>query len=267
MRFIPIIFLTTLSHLCFGQVNDEQTFLDNSYNKKAVKENKIDSVIEKVQLHNNNKQIRRLFSFDNLGNLTYFVTTNEKGNKTSETVLKYNNRGQLISRKDKEEMIDNNSSYSYNKNDQLDKVITVNKDGETITVTYVYDGQNLIEEKRKENSSQLLTKYKYDNNRHLIDLTTLTFIGSDTKGAVALHKSIFYDSKGNKSLENVEFFKNDTITYKNDESNKLALVKKGKDTEKMFYNDNGLLIKKEVTKFFMDRRSSYTEFYEYKIRK
>jgi uncharacterized protein RhaS with RHS repeats len=94
----------------------------------------------------------------------------------------------------------------------------------------------------------------------------LALQGNDTKGTVAVHKSISYDSKGNKSLEEVTFFTKDTVVYQYDENNKLVVVQKGKDTERYSYNNKGLLIQKQITKFFMDSPMTYTEKYRYVAR-
>ena len=253
-----------MTFFCSGQTNDDNAFISNSYDKKAVKENYIDSI--SVTIDFANKKTERFYAFNKLGNLTYSVTIDDTGNKTSESMLKYNPQGQLISKKDKEEMIDDNTSYLYNTNGQLERAVTKNKASETITMTYIYDKQKLVEETRKESTGKLITKYKYDAQDRLTDLTTLTLQGSNSKGTVAIHKSIFYDSKGNKSFEEVTLFTKDTVVYHYDENNKLILVQKGKDTEKYSYNDKGLLIQKEITKFFMDSPMTYTEKYSYVAR-
>ncbi len=253
-----------MSFFCFGQTNDDNAFISNSYDNKIVKNNNIDTIC--VTIDFSDKKTERFYAFDKWGNLTYTVTLDEIGNRTSESNLKYNSHGQLISKKDKEEMIDDNTSYFYNTSGQLERAVTKNKAKETITTTYTYDKQKLIKETRKENTGKLITKYKYDTQDRLIDLTTLTLQGSDTKGAVAIHKTISYDSKGNKSLEEVTFFAKDSVVYKYDENNKLVLVKKGKDMEKYSYNNVGLLVQKEITKFFMDSPMTYTEKYRYVVR-
>ena len=94
----------------------------------------------------------------------------------------------------------------------------------------------------------------------------MTLQGNDTKGTVAIHKTISYDSKSNKSLEEVTFFTKDTIVYQYDNNNKLVLVQKGKDAEKYSYNNKGLLFQKEITKFIMDSPMTYTESYRYVTR-
>jgi len=259
-----LLAVSILTLFCYGQANDDNAFIGNSYDKKIVKDNNIDTICVTIDFLD--KKTERFYAFDKLGNLTYTVTFDETGNKTSESILKYNPQGQLVSKKDKEEMIDDNTSYFYNTNSQLERAVTKNKANETITETYIYDKQKLVEETRKENTGKLITKYRYDAQDRLIDLTTLTLQGNDTKGTVAIHKSISYDSKGNKSLEEVTFFTKDTVTYKYDENRKLILVQKEKDTEKYSYNDKGLLIQKDITKFFIDSPMTYTEKYRYVTR-
>jgi hypothetical protein len=257
--------LSIMTFFCYGQTNDDNAFISNSYDKKVVKENHIDTILVTIDFES--KKTEQFYAFDKLGNLTYTVTFDETGNKTSESILRYNPQGQLISKKDKEEMIDDNTSYFYNTNGLLERAVTKNKANETITVTYIYDKQKLVEETRKENTGKLITKYKYDTQDHLIDLTTLTIQGSDTKGTVAIHKSISYDSKGNKSSEDDTFFTKDTVVYQYDENNKLVVVQKGKDKARYSYNYKGLLIQKEITKFFfMDSPMTYTENYRYVAR-
>jgi len=253
-----------MSVCCFGQTNDDNAFITNSFDKRAIKDNKIDTIY--VTIDFSGKKTERLYAFDNFGNLTYTVTFNEKGNKTSQSILKYNSKGQLVSKEDNEEMIDDSTTYFYDANGILEKAVTENKNKETVMVTYTYDKQKLVEETRKEKTGKLITKYKYDNQSRLVDLTTLTLQGNDTKGTVAIHKTISYDGKGNKSQEEVTFFTKDTVVYQYDENNKLVLVQKGKDTEKYFYNDKGLLAQKDILKFLIDTPMTYSEQYRYVVR-
>jgi uncharacterized protein RhaS with RHS repeats len=249
---------------CYGPANDDCSFILNSYDKKAIKDNKIDTIW--VTINISEEKTERFYAFDKLGNLTYTVTSDETGNKTSESILKYNSQGQLISKKDKEEMTDDNTAYFYNTSNQLIKTVTKNKANETITVSYTYNKQKLIEETRKENTGKLITKYKYGAEGRLIDLMMLTLQGSDTKASVAMHKSVSYDSRGNKSLEEVTFLLKDTVVYQYDENNKLVSVQKGKDVAKYSYNNAGLLVQKEVTQFLIDSPLTYTEKYRYVVR-
>lgn len=267
--FFAISILTLFSHgqtnlFCYGPANDDCTFSMNSYDKKIIKDHKIDTVC--VTIDFSGEKTERFYAFDKLGNLTYSVTFDETGNKTSESILKYNPQGQLISKKDKEEMIDDNTAYFYNTSNQLIKTVTKNKANESITVSYTYSKQKLVEEIRKESTGKLISKYKYDAQGRLIDFTLLTLKGSDTKGSVAMHKSTSYDSRGNKSLEEVTFFTKDTVVYQYDENNKLISVQKGKNEAKYFYNNAGLLVQKEITKFLIDSPMAYTEKYRYVVR-
>lgn len=261
---ILLLSLSIVTVCSFGQTNDDNAFIANSYNKKTIKDNNIDTIQVTIDL--SGKKTKRIYTFDTSGNLTYTITFDEMGNKTSQSVLKYNPQGQLVSKKDNEEMIDDSTSYFYNKNGLLEKAVTKSKNKETVIVTYTYDKQKLVEETRKEKTGKLITKYKYDNQNRLVDLTTLTLQGNDTKGTVAIHKAISYDSKGNKSQEEIMFFTKDTVIYQYDENNKLVLVQKGKDTEKYFYNDKGLLLQKEIVKFFFDSPTTYSEKYRYVVR-
>jgi YD repeat-containing protein len=259
-----LLSLSIMTLFCYGQTNDDNSLFSNSYDKKVVKDNNIDTIC--VVIDFSNKQTERFYAFDKLGNLTYTITFDETGNKTSESTLKYNSQGKLISKKDKEEMIDDSTSYFYNISGQLERAVTKNNANQTTTVTYTYDKQKLVEETRKENTGQLVTKYKYDTRDRLIELTTLTLQGNDTTGTVAVHKSISYDSKGNKSSEEATFFTKDTVVYQYNENNKLVVVQKGKDTERYYYNSRGLLTQKEITKFLIDRPMTYTEKYRYVVR-
>ncbi len=252
----------TLSGL--GQTNDDNAFFTNSYDKKVVSSNNIDTIC--IVINFSGKKTERFYAFDKFGNLTYSITFDQTGTKTSESILKYNSQGQLIYRKDNDQMINNHTDYFYNANRDLAKAVTKEKDNEIITVMYSYDKQKLVEETRKERTGKLVTKYKYDKQNRLIDLTTLTLHGSDTKGTIAIHKTFSYDNNSNKSLEEVTFFTKDTIVYRYDEKNRLTLVQKGNDTEKYFYNDNGLLIRKDIVKFFIDTPMSYAEKYRYVVR-
>ena len=135
---------------CYGPANDDCAFSSNSYDKRVVKDNKIDTICVTIDISGNKTE--RFYAFDKMGNLIYTVTFDETGNKTSESILKYNPQEQLISKKDKEEMINDNTSYFYNTNGQLIKAVTKNKTNETIIVTYSYDQQKLVEETRKENA-------------------------------------------------------------------------------------------------------------------
>lgn len=253
-----------LTLFCHGQTNDDNAFFSNSYDKKIVRDNNIDTVC--VVIDFSGKKTERFYAFDKFGNLTYTVTFDETGTKTSESILKYNSKEQLISKKDKEEMINDNTDYFYNASGQLEKAVTRNKDNEVITVIYSYDEQKLVEETRKERTGKLVTKYKYDKQNRLVDLTTLTLQGSDTKGTVAIHKTFSYDSNGNKSLEEVTFFTKDTVVYQYDEKNRLTLAQKSKDTEKYFYNNSGLLTQKDIVKFLIDTPMNYSEKYRYVVR-
>jgi hypothetical protein len=261
---ILLLSLSIVTVCSFGQTNDDNAFITNSYNKKTIKDNNIDTI--SVIIDFSDKKTERFYAFDKSGNLTYTVTFDETGTKTSQSILKYNPEGQLFSKKDNEEMIDDSTTYFYNENGLLEKAVTKSKNKETVIVTYTYDKQKLVEETRKEKTGKLITKYKYDNQSRLVDLTTLTLQGNDTKGTVAIHKTISYDSKGNKSQEEIMFFTKDTVIYQYDENNKLALVQKGKDTEKYFYNDKGLLLQKEIVKFFFDSPTTYSEKYRYVVR-
>ena len=69
----------------------------DEYDKKTIKENRIDTVC--VTIDFSDKKIERFYAFDKLGNLIYTVTFDETGNKTSESILKYNSNGQLISKR------------------------------------------------------------------------------------------------------------------------------------------------------------------------
>jgi hypothetical protein len=249
---------------CFGQTNDDKAFITNSYDKKTIKENNIDTIY--VTIDFSGKKTERLYAFDRLGNLTYTATFNETGNKTSQSILKYNSKGQLIFEKDNEKLIDDSTTYYYNTNSLLERSLTKNKAKETIIVTYAYDKEKLLEETRKEKTGKSITKYKYDKKDRLIDLTTLTLQSNGSKGTAAFHKKISYDSKGNKYLEEVTFFTRDTVIYQYDENNKLISVQKGKDAENYSYNDKGLLIQKDITKYLIDSPMTYSEKYRYALR-
>lgn len=259
-----ILILSILTLFCNGQTNDDKAYFGNTYDKKVVKDYNIDTVCVVIDFYG--KKTERFYAFDKVGNLTYTVTFDNTGNKTSESTLDYNPQGQLVSKKDAEEMINDNTSYLYNRNGQLERTVTKNKTNEIITTTYTYDKQKLVEETRKEHAGKLVTTYKYDTQDHLIDLTTLTIQGKDNKGTVAIHKSIFYDTKGNKALEEVTFITKDTVVYQYDENNKLLLVEKGKESERYSYDSIGLLIEKEITKFRIVSPMTYTEKYRYVIR-
>lgn len=262
MKFsVLFLVLSFIQSGCHAQVNDDDAFIYNKYDKRFVRDQKIDSVFVSFGLPDHKSC--RFYAFDKAGNLTSSVTRDGNQQITSTSVLTYDINGRLTMRVDKEEMINDSTLYFYNEDGQPEKTLTWNMENDTLSVINTYHNKKLIRENRAEPTGRLITDYQYDAHDQIIEITVRSLQGNDTTGTVAIHKTFSYNSNGSKSREITTLFITDTSTYHYNSSGQLVFIQKSDDSEEYFYTPEGLLEKKVVTKSSFNKPTTFTELYRY----
>lgn len=263
---INLLLFITLS--CFSQDSEYDTLPAGINSSQTIRDYRIDSII--ITRDFQGQKGTRYFTFDTMGKTTSIITLDDLGNKIMESLFIYNNDGNLIEKIDNEDMdgikIETKWICFYNNIGQATKLITVIDRKDTIKTTLTYGTNERIQESRSNKGERILINYKYDERNKLIETTGTFFNENDSNGTIGLHTQIFYNPYGNKILELVSFSTVDTIVYKYNNNNKLVSIQKRKSTEKYFYNESGLISKREIIRSSPDQSYFYSEFYRYVIR-
>lgn len=272
---LSTILCCLLSYLtCKSQVNDFNAFVDGTYDKNALRKNRIDTIIIEEVWENAGTVYH--FAFNRSGNLTYQRSqhhSQENATYIGETFYTYNTAGklQLVRSFDLSHGGNNlryTSSFYYDKTGLLTSEETTSHFDVTDTAITVYGYSNgVIEHSVLKNSNpgyELITNYAYNIKGLLSRLETISASDNDTSVT-----TFTYDSKGHKLSEKkagtILDFVSRTFTY--EPSGKLITKNEedGNDTLEIvfLYDDAGLLQKISST----GKKSWSFESYRYVKRK
>lgn len=236
--FISICLLILLTTTITGQLPNAEGFLNGSYDKKYIRDNKI----KQITVNNNisgEKSSLYIFDFDKKGLLKKQTIFNKHGNKVNDYIFKYNKYYDQIER--------TNMDYG------LKKIYKVRFSKE-------YNNSLLVSEKSSE--FPFITKYSYNSQRQKTEAIIL--LGLDTANA---SKRIFYYTYGlsgklkeiKEVLINQDVINNiGTINYFYNENGRLVSYQKENSPIYFINYDNKGLIKS--TSFKMTEEFSNLEF-------
>jgi hypothetical protein len=259
-KLLVLYTLLLLNQLSFSQVNDDITFFENSYDKKLIVANQIETVNIKMYSHGSFFSSSH-YDFDKLGNLTNLIISDSIGKRLSEFNFKYNSYGDLVFRK--ENNFESGNSYEVNffktyKNDRLVK------DSSTelpFVYEYYYNENNQLTQTvisfDASGKMRKIISNIYGKDDQVVRIIEKIFnANTDTVGTIVSQRLVNYNVNG-KKIEEIEeikdtygFLNKGSIEYIYDEKGNLSEIKPINAAWYGYrYNDQGLIISKHI---FMD---------------
>ncbi len=237
----------------------EINFTKNGTNYKYHFDEKSDTTeIIITHLDRNRNDSVQIWKYPNHDNSMVFCKTYNENNQISESWVDspfsdfidtvyyiYDNVGNLSKRIDKKE-----NSYSFDtliyRNNTLQEKVNISSKGVVWRKErYLYSANNLLEKSvlLDEKDKVIRTiEYEYTNNNKLAQSREKLFTKDTINGELVFFKTF-------------EYYLNDTLKIVN-------IIKYLKDSDvKLFYDKNGILVKKETTSLSINRK--YIEEYEY----
>ncbi|MFT3908887.1 MAG: hypothetical protein QM737_05635 [Ferruginibacter sp.] len=272
---IYCFFLLLTTGTCIGQVNDNNSFFDYSYDKEKIKKRSIASIT--ICPYMNGKALSKgKYDFDKEGRLLSIHFFDSSGKPKSEYEYGFNDHNDVISRKN------NDHEYGTSYEERFYKKYEGNKlvfDSSTVLpVWYEYKytkNGNLLQtitHNKFDSSIIVIIGNEYDASNKLIAISEKQYRdGKDTIGEFISHRIIHYDEKHRKIKEE-ELISNDnsflminkgSIEYAYDSIGNLIQIKREKAASRFYkYDRNGLIVS---VKMDMDLKDDLPDGSEIKI--